>query len=360
MASQIPAMMKAAVVEEHGKPLVVKEVPVPKPGPGEVLVKVITSGVCHTDLHVRDGDWYVRSKLPVIPGHEGSGVVVQLGEGVTTLKIGDRVGHAWLHDSCGNCAYCLTAWETVCGKQHQTGFFADGCFAEYTVAKADYVGKIPESVPFAQASPILCAGVTTYKGLKETEVKPGQWVAILGASGGLGHVAVQYAHAMGMRVCAVDFGADRVQYCLDTLKAEAAVDAKGLDSAGIVAAVKGACGGEGAHGSLILAPKTESFRQGVDMLRPLGTAVGISLPPGEFSVDLFTLILHRKTIRGSIVGTREDLNECLDIAAQPGKIECTVQERKLEEINQIFDEMQSGKIKGRVVLRIAPEEAARV
>lgn len=151
-SATVPATMKAAV-EEFGKPLVIKSVPVPEPGHGEVLVKVIASGVCHTDLHVRDGDWHVKPKLPIIPGHEGAGVVVKLGPGVTTLKVGDRVGHAWLHDSCGGCDYCLAGWETVCGNQHQTGFLANGCFAEYTIAEANYVGRIPDNVSFAQAAP---------------------------------------------------------------------------------------------------------------------------------------------------------------------------------------------------------------
>ncbi|CAE8707302.1 unnamed protein product [Polarella glacialis] len=350
----IPATMKAIVVEEFGKPMVLKNVPVPSPGYGQVLVKVITSGVCHTDLHVRDGDWHVKPTLPIIPGHEGAGVVVKLGEGVTTLKIGDRVGHAWLHDSCGGCDYCLSGWETVCGDQHQTGFAANGCFAEYTVAEANYVGRIPDNVSFAQASPLLCAGVTTYKALKETEAKAGQWVAILGACGGLGHVGCQYAQVMGLKVCAIDFGEDKRCYALDGLKCDAYVDVKGKSSQEVVEAVKAACDGVGPHGSIILAPKPEAFRQGLDMLRPMGFAVGVSLPPGEFPVDIFTLILQRKTLRGSIVGTRKDLNESLILAAG-GKITCTVEERKMEDINQIFDDMVHGKIKGRCVLRIAPD-----
>jgi len=350
----IPATMKAAVVEEFGKPLVIKEVPVPEPGHGQVLVKVIASGVCHTDLHVRDGDWHVKPTLPIIPGHEGAGVVVKVGPGVTTLKVGDRVGHAWLHDSCGSCTYCLSGWETVCGSQHQTGFASNGCFAEYTLAEASYVGRIPDGVSFAQAAPVLCAGVTTYKALKETEVKPGQWVALLGACGGLGHVGVQYAQAMGMKVCAVDFGPEKRTYALDTLKCNAYVDIKGKSSEEVVAAVKAECDGVGAHGSVILAPVTAAFRQGVDMLRPMGTAVGIALPPGDFPVDIFSLILHRKTLRGSIVGTRQDLNEALAIAGD-GKVTCTVEEPKLEDINQIFEDLHAGKIKGRVVLRVAPD-----
>jgi len=354
-APQIPATMRAAIVEEFGKPLVLKDIPVPEPGYGQVLVKVIASGVCHTDIHVRDGDWHVKPTLPIIPGHEGAGVVVKLGAGVTTLKIGDRVGHAWLHDSCGGCDYCLSGWETVCGDQHQTGFAANGCFAEYTVAEARYVGRIPDKVSFAQAAPILCAGVTTYKALKETEAKPGQWVAIIGACGGLGHVGCQYAKAMGLKVCAIDFGSEKQRYAVDELKCNAYVDIKGKSGEEIVTAVKDACDGVGAHGSLILAPVPAAFRQGVDMLRPMGTAVGISLPPGDFPVDIFSLILQRKTIRGSIVGTRKDLNESLTLANEPGKITCTVEERKLEDINQIFDDMSKGKIKGLCVLRIAPD-----
>lgn len=349
----VPTMMKAAVVEELGKPLVVKQVPVPEPGYGEVLIKVITSGVCHTDLHVRDGDWHVKPTLPIIPGHEGAGLVVKLGPGVTTLKLGDRVGHAWLHSSCGGCDHCLCGWETVCGAQRQTGFVVNGCFAEYTVASASYVGRIPDNLSFAQAAPILCAGVTTYKGLKETEVKPGQWVAILGACGGLGHLGVQYAKAMGMKVCAIDCGESKALYAREALKAEAFVDVQGKRSADIVAEVKAACGG-GPHGSLILAPLPSAFRDAVDMLRPRGCAVGISLPPGDFPIDIFSLVLERKTVRGSIVGSRQDMNECLLLASE-GKIHCTVEERKLEDINEIFDDMVKGRIRGRVVIRMADE-----
>jgi len=346
--------MKAAVVEENGKPLVLKEVPVPDPGFGQVLIKVICSGVCHTDLHVRDGDWHVKANLPIIPGHEGAGVVAKLGPGVMNLRIGDRVGHAWLHDSCGGCDYCLSGWETVCGVQHQTGFAANGCFAEYTLAEANYVGRIPDNLSFAQAAPILCAGVTTYKALKETEVKPGQWVAILGACGGLGHVACQYAIAMGMKVVAIDLGEEKKKYALETLGCKAYVDIRDKSSTEIVDAVKTASDGAGVHGSVVLAPVRAAFRQGVDMLRPLGTAVGIALPPGDFPVDIFSLVLERKTVRGSIVGTRKDLNESLKIASDGG-IVCTVEERRLDDINETMEDLASGKIKGRVVLRLVDE-----
>ena len=216
------------------------------------------------------------------------------------------------------------------------------------------MGRIPETLSFSQAAPILCASVTTYKALKETEAKPGQWVAILGACGGLGHVGCQYAAAMGLKVCAVDFGDDKKDYALNTLGCNAFVDVKGKSQEQIVAAVKEACDGVGAHGSIILAPRPEAYQQGVDMLRPMGFAVGIALPPGSFPVDIFTMILHRKTIRGSIVGTRKDLNDCLTIAGS-GKVKCTVAERKLEEVDAVLNEMEAGKIKGRCVLRICPD-----
>ena len=184
--------MKAAVVEKFGQPLVVREVPIPTPGQGQALVEVFASGVCHTDLHAVDGDWPVKPMMPLIPGHEGAGIVTALGPGVTHLKEGDRVGIAWLHSACGHCDYCLAGWETLCPQQQNSGYSVNGTFAQYALGQADYLGRIPKNLSFVDAAPILCAGVTTYKDLKETEARPGEWVAISGI-GGLGHVAVQYA-----------------------------------------------------------------------------------------------------------------------------------------------------------------------
>jgi len=307
----------------------------------------LTSGVCHTDLHVRDGDWWAKSKLPVIPGHEGAGVVVKVGAGVTNLKVGDRVGSAWLHTACGFCEHCLSGWETVCLQTSPTGFASDGCFAEYTVAQANYVSKIPDKLSFEQASPILCAGVTTYKGLKETEVKPGQWVAIVGASGGLGHVAMQYAKIMGMKVLAVDFGQDKIDYCLQH-GALAGVD---VSKPNVIERIQKITDG-GPHGVLVLAPSIPAYEQAAKYLRRRGVLVGIGLPAGEFKVDILDWILGRKTVRGSIVGTRQDLQEALVIAAEGG-VKCDITEKKIEEINNILEEMKKGTIKGRSVLRLA-------
>jgi len=227
-------------------------------------------------------------------------------------------------------------------------FFSNGCYAEYTVAKANFVGKIPDNLPLEQASPILCAGVTTYKGLKETEVKPGQWIAISGASGGLGHVAMQYAKLMGMKILAVEFGQNKVDYCIQH-GANAAVDVSKPDD--LVQRIKDITGG-GPHGVLVLAPSTKAYEQAALYLRPRGIMVGVGLPSGEFKVNVLDWILQRKTLRGSIVGTRWDLQEALTLAAEGG-VKCDIQEGKLEEINKILDDLKNGKVNGRVVLRMA-------
>ncbi|MGZ8962027.1 MAG: zinc-dependent alcohol dehydrogenase, partial [Methylophilaceae bacterium] len=195
--------MQAAVVEEFGAPLVLQGWDIPTPGPGQILVKTEACGVCHTDLHAAHGDWPGRPKLPFIPGHEGIGIVVALGAGVTSVKEGDRVGVPWLYSACGHCEYCLSAWETVCAKAEYGGYTKNGGFAEYILADPNYVAHIPAGLSAVDAAPIICAGITTYKGIKVTEAKPGEWIAISGV-GGLGHLAIQYAKVMGLRVCAVD------------------------------------------------------------------------------------------------------------------------------------------------------------
>src|ERR1700723_3528392 len=195
--------MHAAVVEQFGKPLSLLELEVLSPGAGQILVKTEACGVCHTDLHAARGDWPVKPTLPFIPGHEGIGIVAAVGSGVTTAKEGDRVGVPWLYSACGQCEYCLSAWETVCAQAEFGGYSKNGGFAEYILADPNYVAHVPAGLAPSQAAPIICAGITTYKGIKQTEAKPGEWVAISGV-GGLGHLAVQYAKAMGLLVCAID------------------------------------------------------------------------------------------------------------------------------------------------------------
>jgi propanol-preferring alcohol dehydrogenase len=346
----IPKIMQAAVVEKFGAPLVVRELPVPTPGPGQALVEIIASGVCHTDLHAADGDWPVKPTLPFTPGHEGAGIVAALGPGVTHLKEGDRVGIVWLHSACGHCEFCLSGWETLCLEQKNSGYSVNGSFAQYAVAQADYLGRIPKNLSFVDAAPILCAGVTTYKGLKETNTRPGEWVVISGV-GGLGHVAIQYAKAMGLHVAAVDLGPEKMALA-KKLGAEITIDAKTQDPPAEIQKQIG-----GAQGILVTAVSTVAFKQAIGMLRRGGTCVLNGLPPGEFPVSIFDVVLNRYTIRGSIVGTRLDLEEALAFAAE-GKVKATIETLPLESVNDVFNRLRTGKVNGRVVLGIG-EQAGR-
>lgn len=348
----VPKTMQAAVVENFGEPLVVKELPVPSPGPGQALVEIVASGVCHTDLHAAEGDWPVKPTLPFTPGHEGAGVVVEIGPGVTHLKEGDRVGLAWLHSACGHCRFCLSGWETLCLEQKNSGYSVNGSFAQYAVAEADYLGRIPENISFVDAAPILCAGVTTYKGLKETEARPGEWVVISGV-GGLGHVAIQYARVMGLRVAAVDLGPQKMALARK-LGAEIALDAKIQDPATEIQKLIG-----GAQGVLVTAVSTIAFKQAIGMLRRGGTCVLNGLPPGEFPISIFDVVLNRFTIRGSIVGTRLDLEEALAFAAE-GKVKATIETQPLGSINDVFSRLKTGNVNGRVVLGIGSDALQEV
>lgn len=338
--------MRAAVVRQFGQPLSIEEWPVPAPGPGEVLVKIAASGVCHTDLHAADGDWPVKPTLPFIPGHEGIGTVVACGAGVRGLNEGDLVGIAWLHDACGHCEYCTTGWETLCETQHNSGYSVNGCYAEYAVGNAVYVARLPKNRhdPMTMA-PILCAGVTTYKGIKETGARPGQWIAISGI-GGLGHLAVQYAHAMGLQVVALDVDADKLELARK-LGAEAVVDAHQIDAAEqVVDRTRG-----GAHGVLVTAVSRAAFGQALRMVRRRGTVSLVGLPPGTFETPIFEVVLKRITVRGSIVGTRQDLAEAVAFATA-GKVHTHVRAARLEDINSVFADLKAGRVTGRVVLKM--------
>ena len=335
--------MQAAMVEQFGAPLKIREIDVPTPGPGQILVKTEACGVCHTDLHAANGDWPARPTLPFTPGHEGIGIVVGLGAGVTAVKEGDRVGVPWLYSACGHCEYCLSAWETVCAKAQFGGYTKNGGFAEYIVADPNYVAHIPAGLAASAAAPLICAGITSYKGLKETGARPGQWVVISGI-GGLGHLAVQYAKAMGLRVCAVDIDKGKLAHA-QRLGADAIVNAKDTDA--VQAVVKATDGG--AHGVLITAPSLPAFEQGVRMTRKRGTCVLVGLPPGEFPTPLFDVVANCITIRGSFVGNRQDMAEALGFAAE-GKVKADIELQPLSAINNVFERLAHGDVPSRVVL----------
>ena len=338
--------MQAARVEKFGQALVLRELDVSAPGPGQILVKTEACGVCHTDLHAANGDWPAKPTLPFTPGHEGIGRVVALGAGVTAVKEGDRVGVPWLYSACGHCEYCLQAWETVCASAQYGGYTRDGGFAEYIVADPNYVAHIPAGLAPAAAAPLICAGITSYKGIKETKARPGQWVVVSGI-GGLGHLAVQYARAMGLHVCAVDIDDAKLAHATK-LGAAAVVNAKHADA--VAAVIKATDGG--AHGVLITAPSLPAFKQGIAMTRKVGTCVLVGIPPGEFPTPLFDVVANCITIRGSFVGTRADMTEALAFAAD-GKVKADIELQPLAAINTVFERLAHGEVPPRVVLDFA-------
>lgn len=268
--------------------------------------------------------------------------MVAVGPGVTELKVGDKVGNAWLWSACGDCEYCRTGWETLCESQRNGGYGVNGSFGTYMLVNVTYAARIPDGVNPLEVAPILCAGVTVYKGLKVTDTRPGQWVAVSGV-GGLGHVAVQYARAMGLRVVAVDI--DDAKLALAArLGAEVTVDGRSPDA---VEQVQQATGG--VHGVLVTAVSPKPFQQAIGFARRGGTIVLVGLPPGEFPLPIFDVVLRGLTIRGSIVGTRQDMAEALDFYAR-GLIHPTVEAAGLDDINEVFGLMERGQIDGRVVI----------
>lgn len=334
--------MKAAVVNEFKQKLEVKEVPKPVVQSNQALIRIHACGVCHTDLHAAHGDWPIKPKLPLIPGHEGVGVVEEIGDGVTHLKIGDRVGIPWLYSACGHCEYCLTGRETLCKDQHNAGYSVDGSYAEYCLAAANYVVKIPDNLSFIEASPLFCAGVTTYKALKVSEAKPGDWVAVIGV-GGLGHLAIQYAKAMGLNIIAVDTFEEKLQLAKE-LGANYVINPLHEDAADFIQRKV-----NGVHASICTAVSKKAFDQAYRAVRRGGSCVAVGLPPEKMEIPIFDTVLNAVKVVGSIVGTRKDLQETLQFAAE-GKIKAIIETRSLEEINEIFDEMIEGKINGRVVI----------
>jgi len=280
----IPDTQWAQVFQKTGGPVEYKQIPVGKPGPGEILVNVKYSGVCHTDLHALQGDWPLETKLPLVGGHEGAGYVVALGDQVTDLKIGDKVGIKWLNGSCLSCEFCQVGDEPLCPKALLSGYTVDGTFQQYAVAKAAHVARIHPDIDLAQVAPILCAGITTYKALKESGARPGQTVCIVGAGGGLGSIALQYAKAMGLQTIAIDGGDEKKDLCTK-LGASSYIDF--MKSKDIVADVKAATeDGFGPHASILFAVNEKPFQQAAEYVRPRGVVVAVGMPANAYRKNL--------------------------------------------------------------------------
>ncbi|GAB1524191.1 Alcohol dehydrogenase [Rhizoctonia solani] len=341
----IPKTQKVAIFEKAGGPVEIKEAPVVQPDQleaGQVLVKVMYSGVCHTDLHALLGDWPMPSKLPLVGGHEGAGFVVAVGKGTSApIKVGQAVGIKWLATSCLSCEACAR----------------DGSFQQYAVSYAAHVTPIPESIALDLAAPILCAGVTVFKAIKQAGTQPGDIIVISGAGGGLelkpqpletGHLAIQYAiNGFGLRVIALDTGDEKKALC-QKLGAEAFVDFK--SSPDLIEEIKKVADGLGPHAAIVASASSVGYDQALQYLRPGGTLVAVGLPPGaKIEADVFWTVVRSITVKGSYVGNREDARQALDIAAR-GRVKTTYRVEPLGALPAVFKEMKEGKLAGRVVL----------
>jgi propanol-preferring alcohol dehydrogenase len=334
--------MKAAVIHEYKQPLSIEDAEIPKPGPDEILIKVEACGVCHSDLHIAEGDWTHLLRIikrPLIPGHEVVGLVVEKGEAVTELQIGDRVGVAWTHWTCGDCELCKEGHENLCGHQAITGATVDGGYAEFIKAKASHSLKVPENLSSEEAAPLFCAGVTVYRAIKNSGIKPGQRLVVFGI-GGLGHLAVQIAMTFDAQVIAVDISEEKLAFAR-ALGATTTFNGAKEDA---VKAIKKL---GGAHVAVVTSGAKKAYDQAFYAMRPSGRLVVVGMPAEDLT---FPAIMMREVqIGSSATGTRQDLREVLDLAAA-GKVRCTTETRPLEAINEIFDEMRRGQITGRVVL----------
>lgn len=333
--------MKAAVVHEFGAPLSIDEVVVPTPGPDEVLVKVETSGLCHTDIHAAHGDWPVKPSPPFIPGHEGVGIIERVGAAVTRVVEGDRVAVPWLGWACGECEHCTTGWETLCVHQRNTGYSVDGGYAEYVLGSGAYVAKVPAGIDPLDAAPLTCAGVTTYKAVKVAGTRSSDLVAIFGV-GGLGHLALQYARIAGASVVAVDVVDEKLQMARD-LGAEYTVNASLEDPAEFIQGLGGA------DAAIALAAAPKPFEQAFRSLRRGGRVVFVGLPAeNRISLPIFETVLQGITVTGSIVGTRVDLAETFELHAG-GHTRVIRETRRLEQVNEAFTEVLDGRAPARLV-----------
>jgi propanol-preferring alcohol dehydrogenase len=333
--------MRAAVVHAFHQPLRIEELPTPEPGHGQVLVKMETCGVCHTDIHAAHGDWPVKPNPPFIPGHEGVGIVERVGAGVRQLVEGDRVAIPWLGYACGACEYCASGRETLCPNQQDSGYTVNGAYAEYALAEAAFVGRVPVGLDPLDAAPLTCAGVTTYKAVKVSGARSSDLVAVYGI-GGLGHLAVQYARIAGASVAAVDIVDSKLALARE-LGAEYAFNAITEDPVDAIQALGGA------DQAIVLAVSPSACEQAFKSLKRGGTLVFVALPADNFvSLPIFETVLQGITITGSIVGTRVDLAETFQLHAE-GRTRVVRETRRLEQVNEAFEQIEKGGVDARLV-----------
>lgn len=336
--------MKAAVVPALGAPLEIRDVATPTPGPGQVLVAMENCGLCHTDIHAARGDWPVKPKIPLIPGHEGIGRIVETGPdadgGPLPVDVGDRVAMPWLGHACGRCRYCVGGWETYCTAPAYTGYTMDGGYAQYAVAYASHVVPVPEAVSSFDAAPLTCAGLTTYKALKVAHPQPNETAMVVGI-GGLGHLGLQYAKLFATTAVAVDVEDEKLRLAED-LGADHVIDGRG-DQAGQLARLGGV------DIALVTVPSPAAMRAAHAALNPNGRLVLVGLPAdNRLELPVFETVLKGVSVIGSLVGTRNDLADCFELHAR-GQTRVIAEPRALEEVNACFDEILAGGVPARLV-----------
>jgi propanol-preferring alcohol dehydrogenase len=337
--------MRAAVADGPCQPLHVRELPVPEPGPGQVLLRLAASGLCHTDLSILDGEWLMkRPRYPLVPGHEATGYVAACGPGVTSLKEGDRAGVFWLNSACGHCGDCIGGREPFCLRQLNSGYTIDGTYADYCLVSANYAIALPEG-PLELLAPIMCAGVTVYKALKELALTPGSWLVISGI-GGAGHLAIQYARLMGLQVIAIDVDADKVALA-EKLGATIAINAEAEFPVNRVVRQTG-----GVPAVMVTTGAIKAFEQGIRMLRRCGVCMLVGVAREPFPITVFDVVIKGVSVRGSLIGTRQDVREALDLVSA-GEITPLIDSRPLEEVNTAVADLRQGRVKGRLILRMS-------
>ncbi|KAK5467379.1 hypothetical protein LTS15_000351 [Exophiala xenobiotica] len=345
----VPTSSAAAVQDGNTKIISTTQRNTPVPKSTQVLVKVNYTGVCASDLHLSRRDLPYLQPTVSIAGHEGTGEIASLGPDVdsTTWKVGDRVAVRWLHKVCLQCEMCTTGYENLCPNRKISGKDVEGCFAQYALADSEYLVRIPEGVSDADGAPILCAGVTVFKALKLAQLRKGSWVAIAGAGGGLGHLAIQYARAMGLRPLALD--AKKRDICL-SLGAEAYLDV--LETSDCIAEVQKLTDG-GASGALICASNGRAYADAVKYLRRSGTLVCIGLPPKSSPIPVLPedFIARGIKIMGTSTGTLKDTQEALEYVAR-GEVKPRLVERSLDDIEQVLKDIEEAKVEGRVVIKV--------
>jgi propanol-preferring alcohol dehydrogenase len=338
--------MKAAVLHAFKSPLVLEEVSRPQPAADQVLIAVEVCGVCHSDLHVADGDWTQFAgivKKPLILGHEIVGRVVECGSEVQSVQIGERVGVPWIQWTCGQCEFCREGNENLCVRQRITGVMVDGGYAEFATAPASHVVKIPDGLSSEQAAPLLCAGVTVYRALKQARIQAGQRLAVFGV-GGLGHLAVQIGRAAGAEVTAIDVADEKLELAkslgaLRTLNATQSDVVKEIRKLG------------GMHVVMVTSAAKSAYDTAFYCVRPTGTLLVVGLPAQEISFPPILMAAGEIQIKASAVGTRDDLREVLAMGAA-GTLHCQVATRSLADVGEVFGQLRRGEIAGRVVLRL--------